>query len=192
VIHPLNDLPALLDGELAPLDRAEVAAHLTACEACRQERDRIAAAVALLAELPPPPAPSPGFAQRVEARLASGRKTAQVGSPGGRPRRWLWRGLACAAAAIAAVAAMTAIERQRELALAEHLELLERPAVGSGAAEAPAVRVRESREERLARLRALPPERRAAVEQAWRAFRALPAPEQEALLRRYERAPPRR
>lgn len=53
--HPVMRLPALLDGELAPAEAAEVNAHLDACDGCRREAERMQGLDLLLApreELP--------------------------------------------------------------------------------------------------------------------------------------------
>lgn len=124
--HPREDLTALLDGALAPARRAEVEAHLAGCAACRAERDALAGALAALGALPPPPAPSPWFGARLEARLAEA-APARVGVLA-RLLAWRWR-LAVPAAGLAAAAAVALLvvrhQRAEELALAADLELLQ-------------------------------------------------------------------
>ena len=124
--HPLDDLTALLDGALPPARHAEVERHLAGCAPCRAERDRLAGAVARLAALPPPPGPSPWFLSTLEARLADEPPPAR--GLLATLAAWRWR-LAVPATAIAAAAAMAflAVRQQRadEVALAQHLELLE-------------------------------------------------------------------
>jgi anti-sigma factor RsiW len=129
VRHPEAELTAYLDGALPPDARASVERHLAACARCRAERDRLAAAIALLARLPPAPAPSPTFEQRFQARLAAegaGARAARGGGLLGRlSPRWLVPSLAGAAAA-AAVLVLAGRGRPRDEAfLAEHLDLFE-------------------------------------------------------------------
>lgn len=125
--HPRDDLTAYLDGALPPPRRAEVEAHLGGCAACRAERDRLAAAIALLGQLPPAPVPSPGFEQRFHARLAAERATARRPLLARLAWRWLAPGLAGAAAAAGVVLWTGARHRahDREAFLAQHLELFE-------------------------------------------------------------------
>ena len=128
--HVGEELTALLDGALPPPRRDEVERHLAACPACRAERDRLAGALALLCALPPPPAPSPWFAARLEARLAEAPEPEPAGLGGllGRLVTWRWR-LAVPAVALAGAAALLVLgvrqQRLDEEALAANLELLE-------------------------------------------------------------------
>jgi anti-sigma factor RsiW len=132
--HPVSELTAYLDGALPAADAAAIEAHLAACPACREERDRLASAIALLERLPAPPDASPGFEQRFYARLAAEQ------AKGGAPRRlldrvaWRWLGPGfAAAAAAAALVVYTGDRRHRHedlflaerLAFAQHLDLLE-------------------------------------------------------------------
>jgi anti-sigma factor RsiW len=124
VKHVTSDLVALLDGALADGDRARVEAHLAACFPCRAQRDRIAAAIGVLASLPPPPDPAPGLEQRFQARLAR-----HSDRPRGLLARIPWRLAApVAAAGVAAAVAGVAVVRERsaEAFVAAHLELFER------------------------------------------------------------------
>jgi anti-sigma factor RsiW len=126
VTHPTAELTALLDGALAPARRAEVAAHLAGCAACRAERDRLAGALQLLGALAPPPEPSPFFATRLAARLAAepAPATRLVASLSA----WRWR-LAVPVAGLAAAAAVALLtvrhQRAEELVVARQLDLLE-------------------------------------------------------------------
>ncbi len=125
--HPVSELTAYLDGALEPADRAEVESHLARCDACRAERDRLAAALALLTRLPPPPAPSPTFEQRFYARLASEKSEARErrGFLDRIAWRWLAPGLAGAAATAAVILYAGARQRADEVFLAEHIDLFE-------------------------------------------------------------------
>jgi predicted anti-sigma-YlaC factor YlaD len=58
-----------LDGVLAASDRQRLAAHLETCLRCRADWDALNALEQMLAA-PPMVRPAPGFADRVEARLA--------------------------------------------------------------------------------------------------------------------------
>lgn len=124
-MHPTDDLTAFVDGALGERRRAAVSLHLEGCAECREARDRIGAALAVLALLPPPPEPSPGFAARLEARLAGVRRPSLAERLAG----WRWRIAApVAAAAAAVVVAGVAVERERaarEADVAAHLDLLE-------------------------------------------------------------------
>jgi anti-sigma factor RsiW len=126
VSHPKDDLTALLDGALPPDRATEVERHLATCDVCRAERDRLSGALALLAALPPAPAPSPTFEARLSARLAREARPA----PGffARLVPWRWR-IAVPTAALAASAAVALLvvraQRAEEASLAAHLDLLE-------------------------------------------------------------------
>jgi len=123
VIHHGDELTALLDGALEPEARERALAHLAACPDCRAQRDRLAAGLAALGRLPPPPEPSPGFEQRFHARLARERAARR-----GLFSRLPWRFLAPLAAAGAAAAVVVGVDlhdQRRQRALAEHLDLLE-------------------------------------------------------------------
>ena len=125
--HPVRSLTAYVDGALVPAERAEVESHLAQCEACRDERDRLEGAIALLARLPAPPAPSPAFEQRFYARLAA----QQAESPERRGLfdrvawRWLAPGLAGVAATVGVFLYTGAQRRVDEAFLAEHVDLFE-------------------------------------------------------------------
>lgn len=128
--HVAEDLTAFADGALSPERRAAVARHLEGCPECRAERERIAGALAALARLPDPPAPSPFFGARLEARLSRAR-------PGPAPLHsaWRWRLAVPAAALAAALVAFAVVERgrsAREREVAAHLELLEDYVVVAG------------------------------------------------------------
>lgn len=142
--HPSEDLTALVDGALPEARAAEVRAHVEACPTCRAARDRLAATAATFARLPAAPEPSPLFATRLAARLASASaRPERAPSPArpelveGRASRWLgrftdlsslrWRLAApAAAAALAAGVVVVAVRAQRaeEAAMATHLDLL--------------------------------------------------------------------
>lgn len=79
-------LSAWLDGELSEEGRAQVAAHLESCAACRRELAQLTALNAALAELAAPPVPL-GLAERVLARVQPS-------------RRFWWQNLALAASLV--------------------------------------------------------------------------------------------
>jgi len=80
-----EQLSAWLDGELTEEGRAQVAAHLDSCAACRRELAQFVALNAALAELP---APEPsGLAERVLVRVQA-------------RRRYWWQNLALAASLV--------------------------------------------------------------------------------------------
>lgn len=125
--HPVSELTAYLDGALAPAERAVIESHLAGCEACQAERDRLVAALALLARLPPAPAPSETFEQRFYARLATEKAEARErrGFLDRIAWRWLAPGLAGVAASVAVVLYSGARQRADEVFLAEHIDLFE-------------------------------------------------------------------
>ena len=125
--HPVGSLTAYLDGALDPAERAEIDSHLAACASCRSERDRLAAAVALLARLPPPPSPAPGFEQRFYARLAAQKAEARErrGFLDRVAWRWFAPGLAGVAATVGVLLYTGAQHRKDEAFVAEHLDLFE-------------------------------------------------------------------
>lgn len=98
-------LGAYVLGALDPVERAEVEAHLSGCEACRDEVAGLAAMPGLLSRVSledvlDPPAPrSSGSAERLIGRLRSARRA--------RRRRLAGAASALAVAAIAAVALIT-------------------------------------------------------------------------------------
>jgi anti-sigma factor RsiW len=128
VIHPTDELTALLDDALPAERAAAVRSHLAACPACRAEQARLRGAVALLAALPPPPEPSPFFATRLEARLR-----AEADQPRGLLARLAalrWRVLLPVAGAVAAAGLALAVGLRHprspdETLFAANLELLE-------------------------------------------------------------------
>jgi anti-sigma factor RsiW len=141
VRHVDGELTAYLDGALAPREGERVEAHLQACARCRAERDRLAAAIALLARLPPAPEPSPAFEQRFLARLAGerGARRERRGVLAFLSPRWVAPSLVGAAAA-AAMVLYAGRERPADDAfVAAHLDLFESyEAVASvGAVERP-------------------------------------------------------
>jgi anti-sigma factor RsiW len=70
--HP--DLQRWLDGEGKPAERARVAAHLAACDACAGEARAFRALLAAMSALPPSPAPVPPFlASRIVAAVTAER-----------------------------------------------------------------------------------------------------------------------
>jgi hypothetical protein len=103
--HERERLSAYLDSELSPAERAEVEAHLAACEECRALVARMGALDDVARELPVE-APSDyfdSFSGRVRARLekeAPSRPRRGVMRPGWRLPAWTW---AAAAALVLAV-----------------------------------------------------------------------------------------
>ncbi|BDG09864.1 anti-sigma factor [Anaeromyxobacter paludicola] len=122
--HLDEELTAYLDRAL-PAERVrEVEAHLAACAACRAEKERLEGALRLLAALPAPPPPSPGFARAFYARLDA--------EPSPRPglldvfRRARWRNLvpiAGGALTLAFVIGTVANYRAEQNRLARGLDL---------------------------------------------------------------------
>jgi len=123
--HVAHRLQALLSGSLPALDRAEVEAHLAACAGCREERDLLASARALLLPLPPME-PRVGFAAKVALDARDLRR-----SPFESWLRWTAGGVATAAAAALLVAVLPAPRQggSEELKLAQRLDLYEDLAV---------------------------------------------------------------
>jgi anti-sigma factor RsiW len=124
--HVADDLTAYLDGALDPVRSAEVGDHLSACAACRAERDGIARALSAFAALPPPPPPPPGFEQRFYARLAreAPRRRSLLERLSALPFRWLVPATGLAAALAVGIWVRQAEERA-DLEMARHLDLLE-------------------------------------------------------------------
>ena len=91
--HPAEALSALADGELAPGERATVAAHVESCPQCTEEL-RVVRAVRDALRALPPVEPPPGVLDGLVADLAG------LGAPGRRPALI---GLAVAAAALLVV-----------------------------------------------------------------------------------------
>jgi hypothetical protein len=98
------DVVALVLGQVEAGQRAQVAAHLLVCQACREEYDELAATVSALLPAVPPVQPPLGFDEEVVARLGVTSGVAPAGeapmptAPGRPRRRWLW--LASAAAVV--------------------------------------------------------------------------------------------
>src|SRR5207245_1884096 len=110
----------------APAEGGQADAHLSACAQCREERDLLAAAAALIPPLPPRE-PRAGFAAMV-ALNAHDRREPFV--------RWLrWSLGGVVAAGVAAVAAAVLIpaalplQRSEEMRIAQRLDLFEDLAV---------------------------------------------------------------
>jgi len=118
-------LQALLSGAIPPGERAEAEAHLAACRSCREERDLLASARAVIEPLPPVE-PRTGFAASV-AFSARDRR----GSPFLRWLRWMAGGAAIAAGVAASAVVVTSrMEPRGESAvLAQRLDLFEDLAV---------------------------------------------------------------
>ena len=125
--HVGQRLQALLSGGLSPADREEAEAHLRGCAGCREERDLLAAARAVIAPLPAQE-PRVGFAPMVAVNARDRR-----GSPLLRWLRWSFGGVAAAAvAAVAAVLFLPATapsQRGDDVRIAQRLELFEDLAV---------------------------------------------------------------
>src|SRR2546428_10545935 len=98
--HIGDRLQAFLSGGLSPAEREQADAHLSACAQCREERDLLAAAAALIPPLPPRE-PRAGFAAMVALNARDRRE------PFVRWLRWSLGGVL--AAGVAAVAARVLI-----------------------------------------------------------------------------------
>jgi anti-sigma factor RsiW len=129
VTHPSPDLTALVDGALPPERAEELRRHLRSCPACAAEERRLGEAVALLRALPAAPEPSPLFGARLEARLREEGERRRGWLPSFMARALRWK-VAIPGVALAATVAVVAVvsirvERGRERAIAQQLELLE-------------------------------------------------------------------
>src|SRR3989442_12363726 len=102
--HIAHRLRAFLSGGLSPAERDEVDAHLSACPQCREERDLLAVAAALISPLPPRE-PRAGFAAMV-ALNARDRHT-----PFHRWLRWSLGGVAAAGVAAGGAASLVPAAR---------------------------------------------------------------------------------
>jgi anti-sigma factor RsiW len=123
--HVADRLQALVSGALSPAERERAEAHLASCPECREERDLLAAARALLPALPEIE-PRPGFA----ARVARGARDPRP-SPFAQWLRWTMGGVAVATAAAVAVAVLPGPvpPRRDDVRVAQRLELFEDLAV---------------------------------------------------------------
>lgn len=117
--HPTDRLSALLDGELAGGERADVDAHVQECAVCARHLAELRALGGWAAEIPTEPAP-PGYFEalprRVTDRLRAPRRAAPLRLPA-----WTW---AVAAALMVAVVAPLTL---RQAARPEVRELPEPP-----------------------------------------------------------------
>lgn len=125
--HVADRLQALLSGALPLPEREEADAHLSCCAQCREERDLLLSARALL---PPLPAREPraGFA----ASVALGARDLRA-SAFSRWLRWAFGGAAAAGVAAVAVALLLPAQRGAgrgdEVTIAQRLDLFEDLAV---------------------------------------------------------------
>ena len=124
--HVEDRLQALISGALAPEEQARAEGHLASCAHCREERDLLASAQAVIAPLEPVE-PRAGFAATVASNAMAGR------SPPLRVwLRWVLGGAALGTAAMAAAMVLTARSDAvggENGALAQRLELFEDLAV---------------------------------------------------------------
>jgi anti-sigma-K factor RskA len=100
------DAVALVLGQVDARQRAEMAAHLLVCAACREEYDELAATVSALLPAVPPVQPPLGFDEQVVGRLGltgAGRPNDRPAAPAHRRSRHVWLWVASAAAAIVLV-----------------------------------------------------------------------------------------
>jgi anti-sigma factor RsiW len=117
--HIAERLRAYLAGSLPAPEREEEESHLAACAACRDERELLAEALALVQPLPPFE-PRAGFAAMVALTARDGRR------PFAEWLRWSLGGLALAGAAGLALA--VAVPKQQhtdEAMLAQRLDFFE-------------------------------------------------------------------
>jgi anti-sigma factor RsiW len=120
--HIGDILQAYLAGALPAGEREHAAAHLDGCPQCREERDLLQAARALVPALPERE-PRAGFAASVALAARDGRV-----SPFAQWLRWSLGGLAVAgAAALAVTVALPSAPARRsdELMLAQRIDLFE-------------------------------------------------------------------
>jgi anti-sigma factor RsiW len=119
-------LQELLSGGLSPVEREAAEAHLSGCVDCREERDLLASARALIAPLPGRE-PRMGFAAMVALNARDQR------APFLRWLRWTFGGVAAAAVAALAVAVLvpptSGPQRGDEVRIAQRLDLFEDLAV---------------------------------------------------------------
>jgi predicted anti-sigma-YlaC factor YlaD len=122
--HIAHRLQAFLSDGLSRSEREQVEAHLSACPQCREERDLLADAAALISPLPPRE-PRAGFAAMVALN-------ARDRAPFVRWLRWSVGGVAAAGAAAVAVAMLIPAARpwhSEEVRIAQRLDLFEDLAV---------------------------------------------------------------
>src|SRR5256712_6768518 len=126
--HIGDRLQAFLSGGLSPAEREQADAHLSACAQCREERDLLAAAAALIPPLPPRE-PRAGFAAMVALNARDRRE------PFVRWLRWSLGGvLAVGVAAVAAailIPAAPQLQRREDARVAHRLDPFEDPAGGA-------------------------------------------------------------
>src|SRR2546425_1213792 len=115
--HIGDRLQAFLSGGLSPAEREQADAHLSACAQCREERDLLAAAAALIPPLPPRE-PRAGFAAMVALNARDRRE------PFVRWLRWSLGGVL--AAGVAAVAAAILIPAAPQLQRSEDVRIAQR------------------------------------------------------------------
>lgn len=123
--HVHEELSALLDGELAPADRARVEEHLAACAECAAVRAELSRALGSLRTVEPIE-PSAGLRRRVLAAVdaeplgAAARFRALLS-----PRFWVPAAAALAAGLALFFAASRPEGADADLEIAERLELLQ-------------------------------------------------------------------
>jgi anti-sigma factor RsiW len=105
MIHPDELLSAHLDGELTATERETVAAHLLACERCRQELSDLSAARSAVRSLPTLELPV-----LLATRVGSGQAAVALRR---RPSVWIGSAAAVALAVFVGAAALSAPEPQR-------------------------------------------------------------------------------
>jgi anti-sigma factor RsiW len=125
-----RQLSAYLDGELPPLDEAEVRDHLARCDSCQKELRRLQAVRSALRRLPDPQAPADLWE---EVRI---RRSARTRAPAwwpGRPGRGV---LAVAAATVVVLLALplvrTRVDRLRAAGIGLDLFVREHALAASG------------------------------------------------------------
>ena len=130
--HERERLSAWLDGELASVERAEVEAHLAACEECAALLADMGAVDELARELPAgaPPEYFETFPERVRARVES----APRARPGAPSRRWrvpVWTWAAAAVLLLAVVTPLTLDRLDRSGAPTRQDALPQAPKLGA-------------------------------------------------------------
>src|SRR6267143_1181945 len=167
--HIAHRLQAFLSGGLSPAERDEVDAHLSACPQCREERDLLAVAAALISPLPPRE-PRAGFAAMVALNARD------LQTPFHRWLRWSLGGVGAAVKRVLliAVALLAAAPARAQQSAEDRFRSL------------PPEKQEELRQ-RFRELQSLPPEERAELRRNLDRLDSMPEGEREALEQNYRR-----